>query len=144
MGTLRSGPSRSRQTLIRRYLSWNLHFEGEFTASIRRLAQLQDQRGGLKGKSRAISAVLAGAGADIIGVGDAAASLVGPRIYKEFVWPWEKKLVDAIHANGGKVRLHICGNTRRILSSMAELGCDIVDIDFLVPLEEARAQMGPL
>src|ERR1035438_1478377 len=34
------------------------------------------------------------AGADIIGIGDAAASLVGPRIYKEFVLPWEKKLVD--------------------------------------------------
>ena len=27
------------------------------------------------------------AGADIIGVGDAAASLVGPRIYNEFVLP---------------------------------------------------------
>jgi MtaA/CmuA family methyltransferase len=84
------------------------------------------------------------AGADIIGVGDAAASLLGPRIYKEFVWLWEKKLVDAIHAKGGKVRLHICGNTRGILSSMAELECDIVDIDFLVPLEQARTQMGSL
>ena len=31
------------------------------------------------------------AGAGIIGIGDAAASLVGPRVYKEFVWPWEKK-----------------------------------------------------
>jgi uroporphyrinogen-III decarboxylase len=49
------------------------------------------------------------AGADIIGIGDVVASLVGPRIYKEFVWPWEKKLVDAIHEMGGRVRLHICG-----------------------------------
>jgi len=84
------------------------------------------------------------AGADIVGVGDAAASLVGPRIYKEFVWPWEKRLVDAIHRMGGRVRLHICGNTRRILGSIADLGCDMVDIDFPVPLEQARAQMGPL
>ena len=83
------------------------------------------------------------AGADIIGVGDAAASLVGPRIYKEFVWPWEKKLVDGIHAAGGRVRLHICGNTRRILAGMGTLGCEMVDIDFPVPMEEARAQMGP-
>ena len=42
------------------------------------------------------------AGADIIGVGDAAASLVGPQIYEEFVWPYEKQLVDGIHALGGK------------------------------------------
>jgi uroporphyrinogen-III decarboxylase len=52
------------------------------------------------------------AGADIIGVGDAAASLVGPRVYEKFVWPYEKKLVDGIHAADGRVRLHICGNTR--------------------------------
>lgn len=83
------------------------------------------------------------AGADIIGIGDAAASLVGPRIYREFVWPWEKKLVDAIHAMGGRVRLHICGNTRRILEGMAALGCAMADIDFPVPMEEARAKMGP-
>ena len=83
------------------------------------------------------------AGADIIGMGDAAASLVGPQIYDEFVWPYEKQLVDGIHALGGKVRLHICGNTRRILEGIGKLGCDIVDIDFLAPLSEARQKMGP-
>jgi MtaA/CmuA family methyltransferase len=82
------------------------------------------------------------AGADIIGVGDAAASLVGPRIYKEFVWPWEKRLVDSIHANGGRIRLHICGNARRILDGMGALGCDMVDIDYPVPMEQARSQTG--
>lgn len=83
------------------------------------------------------------AGAEIVGVGDAAASLVGPRIYREFVWPWEKRLVDAVHSMSGRVRLHICGNTRRILKGMGELGCEMADIDFPVPLEEARAEMGP-
>ena len=83
------------------------------------------------------------AGADIIGMGDAAASLVGPQIYDEFVWPYEKQLVDGIHALGGRVRLHICGNTRRILEGIGKLGCDIVDIDFLAPLSEARQKMGP-
>jgi hypothetical protein len=52
------------------------------------------------------------AGADIIGVGDAAASLVGPRIYKEFVWPWEKKLVDGIHAAGGHLRKYAADSRR--------------------------------
>jgi MtaA/CmuA family methyltransferase len=82
------------------------------------------------------------AGADVIGVGDAAGSLVGPEIYNEYVWPYEKKLVDGIHALGGKVRLHICGNTRRILEGMGKLGCDIVDLDWLAPLSEARQKMG--
>ena len=83
------------------------------------------------------------AGADVIGVGDAAASLVGPQIYEEFVWPYEQKLVDGIHALGGKVRLHICGNTRRILGGMGKLRCEIVDLDSMAPISEARQQMGP-
>lgn len=83
------------------------------------------------------------AGADIIGMGDAAASLIGPRFYDEFVWPYEKKMVDAIHEMGGKVRLHICGNTNKILEGMGKLGCDIVDLDFLVSMEAGRQAMDP-
>ena len=81
-------------------------------------------------------------GADLIGIGDAASSLVGPKIYEEFVWPYEKQLVDGIHAAGGRTRLHICGNTRKILGGMGRLGCHVVDLDSLSPLSEARAQMG--
>ena len=83
------------------------------------------------------------AGADLIGVGDAAASLVGPQLYEEFVWPFEKRLVDGIHGLGAKVRLHICGNTRQILGGMGRLGCNIVDLDYPSPLAEGRAKMGP-
>ena len=83
------------------------------------------------------------AGADVVGIGDPAASLVGPRIYETFVWPYEKKLADGLREAGARVRLHICGNTRRILGSMGRLGCDIVDIDSMVSLADARAAMGP-
>lgn len=82
------------------------------------------------------------AGADAIGIGDAAASLVGPQIYSEFIWPYEKRMVDGIHALGAKVRLHICGNTRAILDGIGKLGCDIVDLDSLAPLSEGRTKMG--
>jgi len=83
------------------------------------------------------------AGADLIGLGDAAASLVGPDVYQEFVWPEEKRLVDGVRALGVPVRLHICGNTRAHLAGMGRLGCAIVDLDSMVPLALAREQMGP-
>jgi MtaA/CmuA family methyltransferase len=83
------------------------------------------------------------AGADIIGLGDAAASLVGPEIYEEFVWPCEKKMVEGLHAMGTRVRMHICGNINRILEGVGKLGCDIVDLDFFVPVADARKAMGP-
>lgn len=83
------------------------------------------------------------AGADVIGIGDPAGSLVGPHLYEDFVWPCEKRLVDGLHEAGAKVRLHICGDTRRILEVIGRLGCDIVDIDSSVPVGEAHAKIGP-
>ena len=83
------------------------------------------------------------AGADLVGIGDAAASLVGPAIYREVVAPHERRLVAAIHGMGARVRLHICGNTRRSVADMAGTGADIVDLDSLVPLPDARAAAGP-
>jgi MtaA/CmuA family methyltransferase len=83
------------------------------------------------------------AGADVIGIGDPAASLVGPKIYREFVGPYEKKMVDGLHASGARVRLHICGNTRSILDAMGQLGCDFIDLDSMAPIAEAREKMGP-
>jgi MtaA/CmuA family methyltransferase len=66
------------------------------------------------------------AGVDLMGIGDAAASLVGPKIYEEFVWPYEKRLVDGVHEMGAAVRLHICGNTKGILEGMGRLGAEMM------------------
>jgi uroporphyrinogen-III decarboxylase len=68
---------------------------------------------------------------------------VGPAIYREVVLPHEGRLVDAVHAMGARVRLHICGNTRRSVGAMAGLGADIVDLDYPVPLGQARLDAGP-
>jgi MtaA/CmuA family methyltransferase len=84
------------------------------------------------------------AGVDIIGIGDAAASLVGPDLYNQFVWPYEKRMIDGVHALGSLVRLHICGNMRPNLQMMGRLGADIVDLDYPCPVDEARAAMGPM
>ncbi len=83
------------------------------------------------------------AGCDLIGIGDAAASLVGPAIYDRFVWDFEKKMVDGVQAMGAAVRLHICGNTTSILEGIGRLGCDIVDLDYMASITEARQAMGP-
>lgn len=82
------------------------------------------------------------AGVDMIGMGDTAASLVGPKIYYDFIWPYEKRMVDGMHALGARVRLHICGNTRKILEGMGRVGADLVDLDWLSPMREGREKMG--
>lgn len=82
------------------------------------------------------------AGADIIGIGDAAASLISRELYDEFVLPHEQQLVKGIHAAGGRVRLHICGRTLHLADAFGSLGCEIVDLDTKVDLRGARAAMG--
>jgi MtaA/CmuA family methyltransferase len=83
------------------------------------------------------------AGADMIGIGDAAASLITPDMYTELVLPLEKKLVDAIHEAGGYVKLHICGNISNIVQFMPQSSADIIDFDWMVPLSRTRELVGP-
>jgi MtaA/CmuA family methyltransferase len=73
------------------------------------------------------------AGAHCIGIGDAVCSLISPELYREFVFPLERSLVEHVHSMKALVKLHICGNTTAILPDMIGTGADIVDIDHLVP-----------
>ena len=82
-------------------------------------------------------------GADTIGVGDAIVSQVSPETYREMVLPREKRMVEAVHDANGLVRLHICGDITRHLPAIAELGADIVDLDWQVDVSEARKILGP-
>jgi uroporphyrinogen-III decarboxylase len=51
--------------------------------------------------------------------------------------PKEKELVDFIHASGAKVKMHICGNITNHLESLVQTGADIIDLDWMVPIEKA-------
>jgi uroporphyrinogen decarboxylase len=91
----------------------------------------------------AFAAAQVRAGADMIGIGDAAASLIAPNMYKEFVLPLEQKLIAVVHEAGAAVKLHICGNIKNHISYMAQSGADIIDVDWMVPLAKARELVGP-
>lgn len=83
------------------------------------------------------------AGADTIGIGDAIASQVSSSVYETLILPEEKRLVDALHGMGAFVRLHICGNIAHLLPGIATLGIDVIDIDHMVDLAQARRMLGP-
>jgi MtaA/CmuA family methyltransferase len=72
------------------------------------------------------------AGAHCIGIGDAACSQIGPDTYREFFFPYEKKLVEHIHALGAMAKIHICGNISGILHDLIKTGADIIDADHMV------------
>ncbi len=82
------------------------------------------------------------AGADMIGVGDAACSLISVDTYREQVLPWQQRLFQGIHDAGAKVRLHICGNINHLLPELKHAGADVVDLDWMVDLPRAREVLG--
>ena len=81
------------------------------------------------------------AGATIIGIGDAAASIVGPTIYREMILERERKIIKAIQDAGGITKLHICGNITPLLEDIATLQSDILDVDSMVDFKKANEMM---
>jgi MtaA/CmuA family methyltransferase len=82
------------------------------------------------------------AGADTIGIGDAIASQISPRVYGRLVFPYEKRLIELIHHAGGLVRLHICGDITHLLNKIVELEADMIDLDWMVSIAGARHVLG--
>jgi uroporphyrinogen decarboxylase len=82
------------------------------------------------------------AGADIIGVGDAIASVAGPFAYQDLALEYEEKLLKAIKDAGGLTKLHICGQITPFLELLPVPYCDIIDIDWMVDLKKASELYG--
>lgn len=82
------------------------------------------------------------AGADSIGMSDAAASMMGPEFYEKHLWPRQRQILSTIRQNGAMSRLHMCGCTDALLGKMAELPVDVYEIDFRTNLAKARKTFG--
>lgn len=85
------------------------------------------------------------AGADTIGMSDAAASLMGPELYAKYLWPRQLRVLSHIKRTFPHVltRLHMCGQTDALIPRMRDLPADIFELDFPVDLPRARATLGP-
>jgi uroporphyrinogen decarboxylase len=77
-----------------------------------------------------------------IGEGFASNSLVGRDVYRKFVMPFERIVVDAIHGIGKASLLHICGKLDQSLESLLETNSDGAEIDWQVDLAAAQRRTG--
>jgi MtaA/CmuA family methyltransferase len=81
-------------------------------------------------------------GCDYIGIGDAICSQIDAATYDFYVKDRHKELVEHIHSQGAKAKLHICGNIEHLLPSISSLNFDIIDLDWQVDLIKARKILG--
>ncbi len=80
------------------------------------------------------------AGAHATSIGDAFAgpNLISPDMYREFALEPERKLVREVQEYGIPFSVHICGNTNGIIEDMGGLGAKLIEVDWLLDMEQAR------
>jgi len=83
------------------------------------------------------------AGCEIIGVGDAICSQISDDNYRELVKELHRDLFDYIQSMGAKVKLHVCGDITHLLKDIGDLKPDIVDVDWMVDMDQANDILGP-
>jgi uroporphyrinogen decarboxylase len=66
------------------------------------------------------------------------ALLISPAMFREFIAPYLKRLIDVCHAAGVRFMAHSCGAIRPIIPDLVDLGIDILD-----PIQVTAAGMEP-
>ena len=82
------------------------------------------------------------AGAAAIQVFDSWAGQLSPPDYERFVLPASRRLFAEL-ADLNVPRIHFGVGTGELLELMRDAGADVVGVDFRVPLDRARARLGP-
>ncbi len=88
--------------------------------------------------------LMAEAGADMVSNGDSPAgpSMISPDMYERFAFPYEQRMLEEAHLQGVPYLLHICGNTDRILQSLATMNLDAVELDYKTQVESICKFLG--
>jgi uroporphyrinogen decarboxylase len=81
------------------------------------------------------------AGAHITSIGESLAGpdVSSPKAYREYEWPYAKKLVERLNAKGIRLAYHICGNATRIIGEMVSTGAALLELDYKCDLTQIKA-----
>jgi MtaA/CmuA family methyltransferase len=77
-----------------------------------------------------------------IGEGAASSSVISPGQYLEFVYPYQKMLVEHIKKRGAYTIIHVCGDINKSIRYIAGTGAECLDIDYMVDLADAKEAVG--
>ena len=79
-----------------------------------------------------------GSNATSMGDSYASAELVSAKMYREFAYPYEKKVVERLKDLNLPYAIHICGNASDIIQDMGNTGAQILEIDWKTDMGLAR------
>jgi [methyl-Co(III) methanol-specific corrinoid protein]:coenzyme M methyltransferase len=75
-------------------------------------------------------------GASIISIADPTATgeILGPKMFEEYAVAFNNKLIDAIHATGTDVIMHICGRMEAVKTLLPAFRAEVISTDAIVNL----------
>ncbi len=82
-------------------------------------------------------------GADALMLFDSWVGLLGPDAYRRLVLPVLRRTVDSIRAEVDRPIIYFANGGSTLLELSAEVGADVLGIDWTLPLSEARERLGP-
>jgi uroporphyrinogen decarboxylase len=77
----------------------------------------------------ALAQIEQGAHATSIGDSPSGPDMVSPNTYREFAYPYVKRLAGSLKKKGVILAYHICGNATSIIEDMVRTGASILEID---------------
>ncbi len=71
-------------------------------------------------------------------------TLLSPDIYREYLFPWHRRLVETVHRHGKPIILHACGNLSEVMDDIIACGWDAKHSfeDAIEPVWEAQRKYG--
>lgn len=84
--------------------------------------------------------LMAKTGCHMLSNGDSTAGpdVLSPRLYRAYALPYAQRVASCSHDLGLPYLSHICGKTDRILTQLAEIGADALEIDYKTDLQLAH------
>ncbi len=87
----------------------------------------------------ALAQIEQGAHCTSIGDSPSGPDLISPAMYRQYAYPYVKRLVDDLRSEGVMLAYHICGNSTPILPDMVQTGAAIIEIDQKADMQTAKA-----
>lgn len=74
----------------------------------------------------------AGAHLTMMGESISGPDVCSPRVYQKFAYPYQKRLIETLRAEGKEIGLHICGDATRIIEQMVATGSIFLQVDYKI------------
>lgn len=82
------------------------------------------------------------AGAQVVQLFDTWGGIVSRQHYREFIQPYQRRVIEGVNREQAPIILFVNGSAN-VLDLMAETGPDVISLDWLTSLSEARQKIGP-